>query len=152
MALVVAGLLAPPSIAQTVTPQPATTIDPIVVAYRLLDDGCFARIQDVQVAVDGAEIEIDVTVVPSSFPGRCTPPVPLDLNQNLGRLPVGDYELTITGTIVDAPFDPATASFSVGPSRFGDLAAPIPALRPWGLLLLGLLVGSVALVRLRVPD
>ena len=148
-AWMLAGLLASSAFAQTVTPQPATTIDPIVVEYQLLEDGCFSRIEDTAVEINGFDIEIDVEVEPLFGAQRCTPPVPLVLQQNLGRLPVGDYQVSIVGTIYGNPFGPETTTFSVGASSFGDLAAPIPALAPWGLMLLVLALGGVGFRALR---
>ena len=144
-----AVLLAPPVVAQTVTPQPATTIDPIEVSYQLLEDGCFSSIEGTTVDIDGFEIEVDVQVGPWRGAQRCTPPVPLVLQQTIGRLPAGDYQLSISGTIFGNPFGPETTTFSVGAGPFGDLVSPIPTLGPWSLLILAGLVGGVAAFRMR---
>lgn len=140
--------LAAPIAAQTVTPQPATTVNPLTVEYTLLEDGCFSSIEDQSVSIDGTSIEIDVTVGPWRSGARCTPPVPLILNQTFGPLPPGEYQVSVVGTIFGTPFGPETTPFSVEAGPFGNLVAPIPALSSWALGSLGLMVGLVGVVTL----
>lgn len=135
--------------AQTVTPQPATTIDPVTVEYTLLEDGCFSAIEDRTVSIDGTSIEIEVTVGPWRSGARCTPPVPLVLRETFGPLPPGEYEVSVFGTIFGNPFGPERTTFSVEAGPFGDLVAPIPALSGWALLLLSLLLGGLGVFGLR---
>jgi hypothetical protein len=140
---------AAPIAAQTVTPQPATTVNPLTVEYTLLEDGCFSSIEDQAVSIEGTSIEIDVTVGPWRSGARCTPPVPLILKQTFGPLPPGEYQVSVVGTIFGTPFGPETTPFSVEAGPFGNLVAPIPALSFWALGVLGLMVGIVGVVVIR---
>lgn len=147
--IVLALDVAAPIAAQTVTPQPATTVNPLTVEYMLLEDGCFSSIEDQSVSIDGTSIEIDVTVGPWRSGARCTPPVPLILKQTFGPLPPGEYQVSVVGTIFGTPFGPETTPFSVEAGPFGNLVAPIPALSFWALGVLGLMVGVVGVVMIR---
>lgn len=147
-AAVLGGLLYTPIAAQTVTPQPATTIDPILVEYTLIESQCGCSISSVT-STSGSEIEIDVAVECFFLQQRCTPPTPLVLRENIGTLRPGEYDLSIVGTIRGEPIDPATTSFTVEVGPFGDLAAPVPAVGPAALYLLILVLGGVGIVLLR---
>lgn len=148
LGLLLAGLLASPVVAQTVTPQPATTLDTLTIVHLLGGDGCNFAVVSSEVTIEAEDVSIEVVALPVPNP-ICGVPPPLALFETIGPLPAGDYTLEITGTIGDVPFAPATASFVVEPGPYGDLVSPIPTLAPWGLIALALLVGVVAVVRLR---
>lgn len=146
---VLALALSGPLMAQTVSPQPATTLDRIQVFHPLPAQACFNVIADRTIVVDDFRIDIDVVVLPPPSPPICTLPPPLVLTEDLGVLAPGEYELSISGTVDGVAFGPDTTTFSVEAGPFGDLAAPIPALSFWALGVLGLMVGVVGVVAIR---
>ncbi|MEX2498049.1 MAG: hypothetical protein WD397_04140 [Wenzhouxiangellaceae bacterium] len=142
--------LAAPVVAQDITPQPATPDDEIRLDMVLTPMSCFNEVTEQTVSVDGNTVAVEFVVEKDESAICPTVMPPLRLNADLGTFAPGDYQLEVTGLVLDEPFGPEMTSFGVGQ---GDSAfLPIPTMSPTGLLLMLIafaMIGIVALRRIR---
>lgn len=134
-------VVAGPSNAQDISPQPATPEDEIRLFFAFPVVGCFNEITDVAVSTNGTLVSVDFVVEEVALPICGTPP-PLILDVALGSFPPGDYQVALGGVILGDPFGPITTGFGV---QGGGSSVGLPVLSEAGLWLL-LLVISVAAV------
>ena len=160
-------MVCPPAFAEPtwigpLTPAEPTTADRVLLTLTIGAGYNYCDLMmpgEVSVSREGGAILVDYFLRrrteddPPLPPGTlclAAPGPPFPVNANLGYLPAGDFDVSVSARIVDrSGFEPSVVSFTVRAAPAGTIPTFVPSNAPWALSLMLLVLGGAAAWRLR---